>query len=153
MKTETLDEPSTLPKPVVGSRSGRLVLVKPSWICPLVRCDCGKELLIPRQADFLRGRYRSCGAQACNLRKDLTGRRFGKLVVTRLSSRRTNARKTLWVAKCDCGSEVVVQGQSLTSGNTKSCGCLRYKVSLGMSKTHACDNSGRWLPEHVERHK
>lgn len=35
-----------------------------------------------------------------------------------------------WHCKCSCGNEVDVLGSSLTSGHTKSCGCLskRYKV-------------------------
>ena len=28
--------------------------------------------------------------------------------------------------KCDCGKEVIVNGSSLRSGNTKSCGCMKY---------------------------
>ena len=58
---------------------------------------------------------------------DLTDRRFGRLVVSyRVSN--INGR-TAWLCKCDCGSEKVVTGISLTSGRTKSCGCLRGEIT------------------------
>jgi hypothetical protein len=34
---------------------------------------------------------------------------------------------TLWVARCECGAELVVRGNNLRSGNTQSCGCFRRK--------------------------
>ena len=57
---------------------------------------------------------------------DLTGQRFGRLVVVRREGayahdNRTNAK---WLCRCDCGAEKVVIGMNLRSGNTKSCGCL-----------------------------
>jgi len=35
-----------------------------------------------------------------------------------------------YVCKCDCGNEKVIQGSLITSGNTKSCGCIRKINSL-----------------------
>ena len=55
--------------------------------------------------------------------KDLTGMKFGKLTVLRDSGQRLN-RYVVWECKCDCGKVALVRGGSLTSGNTKSCGCL-----------------------------
>lgn len=57
---------------------------------------------------------------------DLTGKRFGKLVVIELDhiERRYGA---LWKCRCDCGNETVVRSNDLRTGNTKSCGC--YKIS------------------------
>ena len=54
--------------------------------------------------------------------KDLTGQRFGKLVAIR-PTRKNKCRQVYWLCKCDCGNEVEVLGVSLTSGQTKSCGC------------------------------
>ena len=53
--------------------------------------------------------------------KDLTGQRFGKLLVT---GRAGTARKkeATWNCACDCGNKKVVVGYSLTGGKTKSCG-------------------------------
>lgn len=57
---------------------------------------------------------------------DLTGKKFGKLTVVKRDKDIIISNKPCvrWLCKCDCGSEVVVLGASLKSGNTKSCGCL-----------------------------
>ena len=63
---------------------------------------------------------------------DLVGRRFGRLVVLERAPmvRQYKYRNMYgWICKCDCG-EVVEIGQSyLTSGKTKSCGCLRRETA------------------------
>lgn len=53
--------------------------------------------------------------------KDLTGRRFGRLTVESFAYM---GKYPYWHCKCDCGNEKDIIGQSLTSGNTQSCGCL-----------------------------
>lgn len=66
--------------------------------------------------------------------KDETGNRYGRLaVIKRYGSGPTGV---IWLCKCDCGTEVAVKGNSLRTGNTKSCGCLREmtfeeRASLG----------------------
>lgn len=58
---------------------------------------------------------------------DLTGKRFGRLVVLyRVENRNKRVR---YLCKCDCGNLVVVYGYSLTSGDTQSCGCLKAERS------------------------
>lgn len=54
--------------------------------------------------------------------KDLTGQRFGRLVVIEYAGRNRH-RQSLWRCKCDCGNELVTLGCSLIRGVTKSCGC------------------------------
>lgn len=54
---------------------------------------------------------------------DITGERFGRLIV--LSQSENKGGRTMWLCKCDCGNEVVVTTQSLRRGDTKSCGCFR----------------------------
>jgi len=51
---------------------------------------------------------------------DLTGKRFGRLLV--LSIDPTSRRK--WIVRCDCGVEKSILRSNLTR-NTRSCGCLR----------------------------
>lgn len=50
---------------------------------------------------------------------DLTGKRFGKLVVIE----RVNKNK--WKCKCDCGNTTLVQTGCLNNGSTIGCGCAR----------------------------
>lgn len=56
-------------------------------------------------------------------RRDLTGKRFGRLTVVRLLQR--GPSKGRWLAKCECGGLTRVQAGNLTAGLTKSCGCGR----------------------------
>lgn len=61
---------------------------------------------------------------------DLTGRRFGKLTVVTLAPERNPKNgNTRWLCQCDCGNQVIVDGQNLKHGTTRSCGCLRREVS------------------------
>jgi hypothetical protein len=55
---------------------------------------------------------------------DLTGRRFGWLVVGRRATA-PGVKNIKWVVLCKCGNEKVVFGTALTSGATISCGCYR----------------------------
>lgn len=67
---------------------------------------------------------------------DLTGQRFGRLVVI-CKSGRNKFRNVMWLCKCDCGNEVTVTGNHLRSWNTTSCGCYNRERSTthGMNKT------------------
>lgn len=51
---------------------------------------------------------------------DLTGSRFGRLVVVSFSHSKNG---TYWKCRCDCGGESVVRAAALRSGLSKSCGC------------------------------
>jgi len=53
---------------------------------------------------------------------DMTGYRFGRLVVKKESNHKSWGR-ICWVCKCDCGSVHVVDGGSLRRGEVVSCGC------------------------------
>lgn len=70
--------------------------------------------------------------------KDLTGQRFGRLVVLERSFdvperhwRSEDARfnRTRWRCACDCGNVIRVDGQSLKRGKTRSCGCWNAQLS------------------------
>lgn len=56
---------------------------------------------------------------------DLTGQRFGKLVVLeRLANYKR--KQTYYKCKCDCGNEVITNSSKLRDGKKTSCGC-EYK--------------------------
>ena len=57
-------------------------------------------------------------------RKDLTGQRFNRLTVLQLDTERTSKSRSYWICKCDCGTIKSIRSDQLTSGKTKSCGCL-----------------------------
>lgn len=54
--------------------------------------------------------------------RDLTGQRFGMLTAISPTSERVD-NKVVWLWNCDCGSTKAISGRSVTSGNTRSCGC------------------------------
>ena len=55
--------------------------------------------------------------------RDLTGKRFGKLVAIRPIEREEKYTNLRWECICDCGNKKNVQASNLISGHTKSCGC------------------------------
>lgn len=57
--------------------------------------------------------------------KDLTNKKFHKLLV--LKRVENKGKKSQWLCLCDCGKEKIILGNSLTTGNTKSCGYFREK--------------------------
>ena len=66
-------------------------------------------------------------------RRDLTGQKFGQLVVKeRIRYQQANGRyRTKWRCLCDCGNEVDVFQEHLIRGDTTSCGCTRLQsISL-----------------------
>jgi hypothetical protein len=72
--------------------------------------------------------------------RDLTGQRFGMLVVTGRAENR--AQKVLWACYCDCGRQHDVDAQALLRGSTRSCGCLWKTVQRATPGT-ACARIGR----------
>jgi len=56
---------------------------------------------------------------------DLTGQRFGMLVVLGDSGGRNSAGAIVWDCICDCGEKSKVTTGNLTSGQIKSCGCRK----------------------------
>lgn len=82
-----------------------------------------------------------------NIRGDITGRRFGRLVALARVENASDGRPQ-WLCLCDCGKQKVVRSGSLKQGHTKSCGCLLIESAIahaplaaltltrhGMSKT------------------
>ena len=55
--------------------------------------------------------------------KDRTGERYGRLVVIKHAGK-DHRGKHLWECKCDCGNTKIVVSDNLSSGKSKSCGCL-----------------------------
>jgi hypothetical protein len=110
-----------------GKKFGRLLVLKEmlvrshrsiKWEC---LCDCGNTVY-PTTTRLTQGKAHSCGR--CT-RKDLTGQRFGNLVVKKCLKLKSSCSNYYWLCECDCGKEIEVRGGSLTSGTTKSCGCLK----------------------------
>jgi hypothetical protein len=113
-------------KIVIGQKFGRLTVVSkaPSeqggkaekrwygaWNCI---CECG-EMLSVKTYHLNEGRVRSCG---CLLRLVEPGQIFGRLTTIQYMG------DMKWKCKCICGTINEINTGALTTGNTKSCGCL-----------------------------
>lgn len=59
--------------------------------------------------------------------QDLMNQIFGRLTVIAYVGKDTQNRN-LWLCKCLCGKEKTVRHWNLTSGMTKSCGCLQKDI-------------------------
>lgn len=130
-----------------GRTFGKLLVIgfhgiekeKTKWLC---RCECGK--VKPIRADALKRGTRTCGCATIEAAKefeDLTGKIFSRLVVLRKSDKRGPADEILWECQCQCGSVVSVRVGSLSSGHTRSCGCLhkesaaKQAIAIGKANT------------------
>lgn len=67
---------------------------------------------------------------------DLTGQRFGRLVVIARMAQNNASNKVVWLCQCDCGRQTVVIGSRLHTGKTKSCGCLIRERTIERSTKH-----------------
>ena len=114
---------------LTGRCFGRLTVVRKSeethasktlWEC---KCDCGNTTIADSYS-LKSGKRVSCGCLKAERKKDLTGKRFGKLVVVKISERRSNGY-LLWECQCDCGNIKYTTTDRLLNGTVKSCGCAR----------------------------
>lgn len=125
---------------LLGQKFGRLAPVafekceggRRGWRCI---CDCGNEVVV-RETALITGGRTSCGCKKREShpyrgkpRQDLTGQRFGRLVVECCDHYDKTARDYYWTCLCDCGSRVIICGQSLKRGASKSCGCYQRDVA------------------------
>lgn len=98
------------------------------WRCV---CTCGNEI-VALAGNLKSGNTQSCGCTAHQRKAvakmiDLTGQRFGKLVVLYMNER-SFSKRVSWHCVCDCGNECDVNANNLTSGHTTSCGCKKQEV-------------------------
>ena len=78
---------------------------------------------------------------------DLTGQRFNRLTVIKRAKNQNG--KTMWLCKCDCGTEKVVRADSLKDGSIQSCGCLSKEITSQLNfKDLTGKRFGRWTVLH-----
>lgn len=58
---------------------------------------------------------------------DLTNKQFERLIAIKCVGRNKHG-SAVWLCNCSCGNVITLPTGSLTSGNTKSCGCLRKEL-------------------------
>ena len=96
------------------------------WLC---RCDCGKEKVVVGKS-LTDGKTRSCGClpkEIARAKAKILSGVYGYLQVLELVEAEVN-KPYKYRCVClynNCGNVVVVTGKNLSSGGTKSCGCLQ----------------------------
>lgn len=71
--------------------------------------------------------------------KDISGKRFGRLVVLSFSGRETTpcgSVKTTYECVCDCGEKIITKRSNLVNGYTKSCGCIVSEKLIDRNTKH-----------------
>lgn len=129
-------------KYLIGTRFGHAVLV--AYVDKLkskFKCDCGKEFTA-YQNNMVRGNTTSCGC----FRKEhfskirtqhKAGDKFGFWTLLSLHMRKANS-SNLWLCRCVCGREKVVDVHCVKSGGSKSCGCKKGElISLAKKSNKA----------------
>ena len=119
------------------------------WDC---LCECGNNT-VANTTDLLSGRKYQCSkcshkASGMAKRKDITGQRFGKLVVQKMvyGERTASGRqRTYVVCQCDCGNIVKRSPDRLVSHRWElySCGCARKEIAGKRSKDILGNRFGR----------
>jgi len=115
---------------LTGQRFGKWVVVREieerdkhgrvMWEC---RCDCDELRDVPGTL-LSRGLSKSCG---CSDYENMKGRRFGSWTVITENYVRDNRGVVQLTCLCDCGKYKVLDGYTLLTGKSKSCGCERPK--------------------------
>ncbi len=109
-----------------------------NWLC---KCVCGNYIVV-KASKLRRGSVISCGCikkiKHSHNFKDLSGKLFNKLLAQ--SNAYTNEKgTTYWNCLCECGNTTIVRSYELTSGGTKSCGCINHKTQ---SNSHSWTGYG-----------
>ena len=94
------------------------------WLC---QCACGQRIHALHQDALLEGGARSCGCERKPRRQnDLSGQRFGALIVMKNAGSQkmgVRTRKT-YLCRCVCGTEKVLSQAALVGKSAvRSCGC------------------------------
>lgn len=72
--------------------------------------------------------------------------RFGRLTVYRRELN-SHCGHVMLACKCACGTEKIINKQSIVEGRTRSCGCLSIEISTKRLTTHGASSGGQTTPE------
>ncbi len=148
-------------KDLTGQSFGRLTVTSfygrgvngYNWIC---LCECGRACTV-HGGKLTSRRRKSCGS--CPITQtsfpvhgnfhNITGHRFGRLVVISFADRKNKNRCIRWTCSCDCGNTIITMASHLISGHTNSCGCLAIERTLEAKITHGHTTYNTWSNEYV----
>lgn len=93
---------------------------------------------------------RAASIHGCNVSAavEMSGQRFGRLVVVRRQGSWKGTRKLAWLCRCDCGNEKITLGEYLRTGRTSSCGCYQRDALSKRRSTHGATRRRAHWPEY-----
>lgn len=65
---------------------------------------------------------------------DLTGQRFGRLLVIGMVAERNARGQAFWRSVCDCGGAAVTRSDTLRAGRAQSCGCAAKERAANQAR-------------------
>lgn len=104
------------------------------WLCQCQKCSKYKIIAATRLKR---------GVCECECKYDLTGKQIGRWTVLYKTNETTKNGTSLWHCKCSCGNEKDVDGYTLRSGQSKSCGCLQREQIAALGRQSRIDLTGR----------
>jgi hypothetical protein len=107
--------------------------------------SCGSRYLLAATL-LLVGARRKVRSGAVGQFTDLSGQRFGRLLVLRRGENR--GRRITWLCQCTCGRRKVFVTDYLTSKNYRSCGCLRDEMTRKRATTHGATRGRQHTKEY-----
>ena len=116
-------------KDISGQHFGRLTAICPTEkrqgtnIIWRFQCECGEIVERTTSHIPIDAACQKCKPRGTNLRKDYTGKKFGKLTAVSYVGKRN--KDNMWLLQCECGNTIELPVISFCGGNTLSCGCLR----------------------------
>lgn len=80
---------------------------------------------------------------------DISNQRFGNLIAIRRTNKKKN-KKYVWECRCDCGGTALIRIDSLTTGNTASCGCIATKTRRESALKLTAKQRGKNHPRFID---
>lgn len=141
-----------------GKRFGNLLVIDKTinpknkstrtfWKC---KCDCGNYSIVSTH-DLISEKTQNCWDCAHKKtgtakRNDLTGKRFGKLTVTKMLygiKDNSGRKRTYCECLCDCGNSVTKNVDTLRPGKYSSCGCGKKEIGNLFARNIVGEKFGR----------
>lgn len=116
-----------------------------------VRCPRCKKIRTVQYRHVIQRKHTRCNPCSSFVSNfiNLAGRHFERLVVVSFEGQ-DRWRDSLWLCRCDCGTEKVIAGNSLRRGATTSCGCYNMEI---ITEAWTGETNPRFDPDTPENEK
>lgn len=134
---------------LVGERFEKLVVIKfvftkNNKVFYSCECDCGTKDVVVDYNKLISKHTKSCGCLRSSFRKDLTGKKIGRLKIISYAYS-TKKGECYWNCECDCGAKnLIIFGSGLKKETTLSCGCYNREITSALAKQRTKEKNPTW---------